>query len=231
MLALQIAGLSLVALAAAGPAPHAAFTSNLAYRSPSLNVSELAIPLSSVQQRLGKRWTDTWSGNVSFPCVLVLRGRTERADTEWPRAIRTPTRSSFRLSRSHWTSTCAAECSVRLIAQGVYGNPTQYPVCVHYVVSRSATDFSRASSVADGYAQTTFDVGNSIKVEAVGLQAYTLYYYRFEVRSPTAIVLTLQACDNPALGQSIVGSFRTLPGENDDVSKIQLAVFSCSNLP
>ena len=69
MLALQLAGLSLAALASAGPAGHAAFQSNIAYRSPSLNVPELAIPLSAVKQRLGKRWTDIWSGNVTFPCV------------------------------------------------------------------------------------------------------------------------------------------------------------------
>ena len=121
---------------------------------------------------------------------------------------------------------------VGLTGQGVYGNPTQYPVCVHYVVSKSATDFSRASSVADGYAQTTFDVGNSIKVEAVGLQPYTQYHYRFEVR-PLSFGSSdrHQACDNPDLGKSIVGSFKTLPGENDDVSKIRLAVYSCSNLP
>lgn len=73
MLAPALSTLGLVALAWAGPAPHAAFLSNLAYRSPSLNVADLAIPLSSVQQRLGKRWNDVWAGNVSFPCINSVR--------------------------------------------------------------------------------------------------------------------------------------------------------------
>ncbi|KAK4695693.1 alkaline phosphatase D, partial [Phenoliferia sp. Uapishka_3] len=87
------------------------------------------------------------------------------------------------------------------------------------VVSNSETDFSIASSVQHGYAQSTVDVQFAVKVEAAGLAPYTKYYYRFE------------SCEGADLGVSPVGIFKTLPAEDDDVTSLRLAFFSCSNLP
>ena len=68
---LAFASLAVLALlhgAAALPgAGSGAFQSNLAYLSPSTTVSELAVPLDTVVSRLGKRWADTYQGNLSFP--------------------------------------------------------------------------------------------------------------------------------------------------------------------
>lgn len=48
----------------AGPS---AFESNQAYRSPSLTVPELQLDISAVYEGLGKRWTDTYQGELKFP--------------------------------------------------------------------------------------------------------------------------------------------------------------------
>jgi len=63
------------------------------------------------------------------------------------------------------------------------------------------------------------DIRYAVKVEAADLQPYTKYYYRFE------------SCEGPELGVSPVGIFKTLPAEDDDIAKLRLAIFSCSNLP
>lgn len=51
-------------------------------------------------------------------------------------------------------------------------DPSGYPFCVHYRVSKS-TDFSNSSLAADGVALTTWDVYDTVKVEATGLEPWT----------------------------------------------------------
>jgi len=53
------------------------------------------------------------------------------------------------------------------------------------------------------------------KIEAKNLTPLTQYYYQFNV------------CDSS--NKSPLGRTKTSPDENDEVSKISLAVFSCSN--
>ena len=53
------------------------------------------------------------------------------------------------------------------------------------------------------------------KIEAKNLIAFTQYYYQFNV------------CNS--FNMSPLGRTKTSPNENDEVSKISLAVFSCSN--
>lgn len=107
--------------------------------------------------------------------------------------------------------------------QGVYsgGAAPTIPICAHWIVatSEAALNGSKGGWTADAQVQTTWDVRYSIKVEAKGLKSYTKYYYKF------------QHCDSADLGQSIIGQFKTLPGENESVDQLRLAVFSCSNLP
>lgn len=55
------------------------------------------------------------------------------------------------------------------------------------------------------------DVQFSIKVEATGLKAYTKYHYRFE------------SCEGADLGVSRVGSFKTLPAEDQLLPQVRLA--------
>lgn len=63
-----LAGASLLlavsALPRAGPS---SLDTNLGYLSPSLTVPVLAIDTQDVYEGLGKRWTDTYQGNLTFP--------------------------------------------------------------------------------------------------------------------------------------------------------------------
>ncbi|KAK4703749.1 alkaline phosphatase D, partial [Phenoliferia sp. Uapishka_3] len=102
---------------------------------------------------------------------------------------------------------------------GIYGGDAWPAVCVKWIVSNNDTDFSEASSVQHGFALSTIDVRFAIKVEATGLAPYTKYFYRFE------------SCEGADFGHSPVGIFKTLPDENDSVTELNLAFFSCANLP
>lgn len=96
---------------------------------------------------------------------------------------------------------------------------TKLPVCLRYQTSKSKDDWSKENLVDDSYAWTTSEVDYSFKVETVGLSPKTTYYYRFF------------SCHDHAL-VSPVGSFKSIPDYDDaDVDSLKLAVFSCSNLP
>ncbi|MCU0969286.1 MAG: alkaline phosphatase D family protein [Rubrivivax sp.] len=81
-------------------------------------------------------------------------------------------------------------------------------VRVRYVV---ATDPALSTVVASGAMRTSAARDFTVKVDAAGLQPGTTYYYRFE-------------CDGEI---SPVGRTRTLPV--GDVSRLRMAVVSCSN--
>lgn len=98
-------------------------------------------------------------------------------------------------------------------------NSTNLPVCLRYQASTCKNDWSKEKLVDDSYAWTTSEVDYSYKVETTGLSPKTQYYYRFFSCHDHSIV-------------SPVGSFKTIPDYNDDeVDSLKLAVFSCSNLP
>jgi alkaline phosphatase D len=88
------------------------------------------------------------------------------------------------------------------------------PICVEYKVSLTS-DF--ADVVSGGRAYTSSDVDYTVKVEATGLEAFTRYYYRFNV------------CDSD--NTSPLGRTKTVPSVNDHVSQVNVAVYSCANYP
>ncbi|KAM0788688.1 hypothetical protein ACM66B_002785 [Microbotryomycetes sp. NB124-2] len=129
--------------------------SNLAYRSPSTTVPGLAIDTEHVTRRLGKRWQDTYQGNLSFPYGVASGDPYSDSVILWtmPRKI---------------DSTGASV-------------PNAWPpICLQWIVSASENDFTKSSMVQNGYVTTTEDVRYSTKVEALNLKPYTQYYYRFE---------------------------------------------------
>ncbi|KAI5479609.1 hypothetical protein MNV49_003346 [Pseudohyphozyma bogoriensis] len=191
---LQALGLALVGAVAALPSGPAAFESNHVYRSPSRQVDALRVETAQIFEGLGKRWTDTYTGNVTFPYGVASGDPYDDSVILWtmPR---------------------------KLDLGGLYGGNAWPPICLHWIVSATNTDFSVDNSVQNGFVQTTEDVRYAVKVEATGLKPYTKYYYRFE------------SCEGADLGVSPVGHFKTLPAPDDEATKIRLAVFSCSNLP
>ncbi|KAK5684873.1 hypothetical protein LTS10_002948 [Elasticomyces elasticus] len=88
------------------------------------------------------------------------------------------------------------------------------PVCVQFKVAKTA-DFAEVES--SGTVYTSSDVDYTVKVEASNLTAYTRYYYQF--------------CICGSNTTSPIGRTKTAPATNDYVTKIGLAIYSCSNFP
>jgi alkaline phosphatase D len=200
---------AVLASAAARPAPSANFAANLAYRSPSLTVSELEIPLHTVEKRLGKRYNDIWTGNVSFPWGVASGDRAYASSLVlvMPRTF-----------AAYDTSVILQTVAQKKDLGGVQNSPSSTPICLHWIVTKK-DGFNASSWVQDGTVSTDVSLYYAAKVEATGLEPYTQYNYRFE------------SCAGPALGTSIVGTFKTLPSETQTPPSIKMAVFSCSNLP
>lgn len=178
------------------PSPIAEYdlSSNLAYRSPSKRVRSLEIPLDDIHSSLRKRnngGTEFYTGNLTFPYNV---------------AAGDPYSDSIIL----WTM------PQKYDEEGLYGGNAYPPICLKYEVS---TDPDFTTIVTSGTTQTTQDVRWSVKVEASGLQPYTVYYYQF------------YGCAGFDLGHSPVGTFKTLPAADASPEQIRLAFFSCSNLP
>lgn len=176
-----------------------AFESNQAYRSPSLTVQALEVDTAQIfmgfdEFGLAKRWKDTYSGNLTFPYGVAS------GDPYFDSVIL-------------WTM------PRKLDLEGLYGGNAWPPICLAWIVSASPTDFSETSMVQNGFVQTSEDIRFSVKVEAINLQPYTKYYYRFE------------SCEGADLGVSPVGIFKTLPADDVVVPELRVAFYSCSNLP
>ncbi|KAK3654452.1 hypothetical protein LTR56_004082 [Elasticomyces elasticus] len=88
------------------------------------------------------------------------------------------------------------------------------PICVQFKVAKTA-DFAEVES--SGTVYTSSDVDYTVKVEASNLTAYTRYYYQF--------------CICGSNNTSPIGRTKTAPATNDYVTKIGLAIYSCSNFP
>ncbi|GAB7359940.1 hypothetical protein MBLNU230_g7465t1 [Neophaeotheca triangularis] len=98
-----------------------------------------------------------------------------------------------------------------------YHGPQQVstaPVCVEYKLSEDA-DFEHVQS--SGTAYTSSDIDYTVKVEASNLNAFTRYYYQFNI------------CGSDV--SSPLGRTKTAPAADDDTAEIGLAVYSCSNYP
>lgn len=110
-----------------------------------------------------------------------------------------------------------------------YIKASKSPVCVDWKVSYSQNMTGEVAS--SGRAYTTSDIDYTVKVcylyfaikssatdgkqiEADGLAPFTTYYYQFTVCGTNTT--------------SPIGRTKTAPAENDDVSSISLAVFSCA---
>ncbi|KAM0713864.1 hypothetical protein Q7P37_010826 [Cladosporium fusiforme] len=104
--------------------------------------------------------------------------------------------------------------SVPLYSHGPAQTISTAPICVSYAVSLTQ-DFAKI--VSSGRAYTSSDVDYTVKVEASGMEPFTRYYYQFSV------------CDSD--NKSPLGRTKTAPSVDDDVSQVNLAVYSCANYP
>jgi alkaline phosphatase D len=95
-----------------------------------------------------------------------------------------------------------------------YVRMSEHPVCVSWEI---ATDENMDSLVSSGRAYTSSDIDYTVKVEAKGLRPFTEYHYQFSI------------CGSNKKSQ--IGRTKTAPRHDDNVTGINLAVYSCSNFP
>jgi alkaline phosphatase D len=120
--------IGLLLLSVLAPAYASPLSTNIAYRSPSSTVKALEIDLGQIHakaRRLGKRMDDTYAGNVTFPYGV---------------ASGDPYANSVIL----WTM------PRKLDLGGLYGGNAYPPICVKWLVSSSAEDFTNSSLVQQG---------------------------------------------------------------------------------
>ena len=87
------------------------------------------------------------------------------------------------------------------------------PVCVKYAVYTDKSASGKA--VSSGFAYTSYDVDFTVKVEAKGLSASTVYYYQF------------QNCAGSE--KSPVGRTRTAPPKDGKVDSVCLTLIVLPN--
>jgi alkaline phosphatase D len=97
-------------------------------------------------------------------------------------------------------------------SHGTHITKSKSPVCLQY---RVAKDKNLKQTVDQGTVYTSSDIDYTVKVEAQHLKPFTNYYYQFNV------------CNSDV--KSPVGRTKTAPRATDDVSGVNLAVYSCSN--
>lgn len=92
----------------------------------------------------------------------------------------------------------------------IYVEASSRPICIDWRVHSDAELSGEA--VASGRGYTTSDIDYTLKVEATGLEAFTTYYYRFQI------------CDSDII--SPIGRTKTSP--NEDETPLTLGVMSCA---
>ncbi|KAF2199570.1 hypothetical protein GQ43DRAFT_442361 [Delitschia confertaspora ATCC 74209] len=191
------------------PAAFATWDGNLNYHSPSRRHPSLGIDVPLVAKRgleLQKR--ETWD-----PAKLEFTHSVASGDP-YPNSVILWTRISPSVENDKSNVTVEGAVSLYNHDTEVYIKASPNPICVEYRVS---IDKNFTKVVDKGTAYTTSDIDYTVKVEAKNLQPFTTYYYQFNVCGSTK--------------SSPLGRTKTSPAANDDVSKIGIAVYSCSNYP
>ncbi|QDS72810.1 hypothetical protein FKW77_006619 [Venturia effusa] len=192
----------------------ASWTKNLNYRSPSEHHPFMGIAIHKVVRRsdLTARFD---SGQLNFTHGVA-------SGDPYPNSVILWTRCSPVYDDDNSNTTVSGTAPLYNHQTEEYVRVSTAPVCVNYNV---ATDKAMSKIVAKGTAYTSSDIDYTVKardnacyhlVEAIGLAAFTQYYYQFSV------------CNSD--NKSPVGATKTTPNEGDETAEISLAVYSCSNL-
>ncbi|KAL8757389.1 MAG: hypothetical protein Q9199_002266 [Rusavskia elegans] len=201
----------LTLLAGAGVAT-ASYANNLNYRSPSHNHPGLGVSIHKVNKRN--------AGSAPYPASRLNFTHAVASGDPYPNSVILWTRcapmSDDVRSNSTVTGYVPLYNPVPIYgAANETGLPSTAPICLTYKVSK---DKSLATTADSGTVYTSSDTDYTVKVEASGLSPYTQYYYQFSVCGSSNVT-------------SPLGRTKTTPAANDLVTKVALAVFSCSNFP
>ncbi|OAG11648.1 alkaline phosphatase [Paraphaeosphaeria sporulosa] len=186
----------------------AAFHTNLNYASPSRRHLALGIDLPKVAKRSSALPARSWG-----PEALNFTHGVASGDP-LPNSVILWTRVSPTVKND--ASNVTVEGNVPLYNHETepYIKASKNPVCVEYQVG---ADKNFTSIIDKGTAYTTSDIDYTVKVEATNLEPFTQYYYQFNV------------CGSSK--KSPLGRTKSSPRADDDVTKVGLAVYSCSNYP
>ncbi|KAH4002861.1 hypothetical protein HBI56_055290 [Parastagonospora nodorum] len=186
----------------------ASFDANLNYQSPSRRHAGLGIDVPKVAKRsLVKRATPWDPAQLNFTHGVA-------SGDPYPHSVILWTRIAPSLEHDRSNVTVSGYVDLYSHETEKYIKASPKPICTEY---RVGTDRNFSSVVDSGTAYTTSDIDFTIKVEAKNLEPFQTYYYQFTV------------CGSS--NKSPVGRTKTSPNEDDSVSKVGLAVFSCSNYP
>ncbi|KAL2826728.1 PhoD-like phosphatase-domain-containing protein [Aspergillus pseudoustus] len=206
LLALPITLLTLTSTASAS------YNGNLNYRSPSLNSlhTNMGLDTAAIARRsLSKRNTEA----PYKPSQLNFTHGVASGDP-YADSVILWTRIAPSLEASDSNVTVSGDVPLYDHANEKYVKASAHPICVEY---RVFSDNEREHVVNEGRAYTSSDVDFTVKVEATGLEAFTTYWYQFEV------------CGSK--NSSPLGRTKTAPAAGDNVEEVKLAVHSCSNYP
>ncbi|CAO2647598.1 Nn.00g085200.m01.CDS01 [Neocucurbitaria sp. VM-36] len=200
--AFLFAALSLASLVSAS------FDGNLNYHSPSRRHEGLGIDVPKVAKRTLVKRSATWD-----PAQLNFTHGVASGDP-YPHSVILWTRIAPSLVSDRSNVTVSGNVPFYSHETEKYIKASPNPICVEY---RVGTDGNFSSVVDKGTAYTTSDIDFTVKVEAKNLAPFKTYYYQFSV------------CGSS--NKSPLGRTKTSPDHDDAVSKVGLAVFSCSNYP
>ncbi|KAF5712608.1 alkaline phosphatase [Fusarium mundagurra] len=183
----------------------ASFDGNINYGSPSPRHTQFGIDVGQVQRRSWKR------GNIAFKPEELNFTHGVASGDPWPHSVILWTRIAP-------TNVSSADTAPIDGTEPLYSHETKKfieadpnPICLRWKVFPVGKKDSK-SVVSSGKAYTTADIDYT--VEAKGLKPLTTYNYQFTV------------CNSKI--SSPLGRTKTAPRPDDDVSEINLAVFSCS---
>ncbi|POS70394.1 PhoD-like phosphatase [Diaporthe helianthi] len=200
---MRVQNIGLLALAGA---VQASWTSNINYRSPSEHHPSLGVSINRVVKRNDPQ--SPWD-----PATLNFTHGVASGDP-YSDSVILWTRISPVLDNDKSNVTVSGYVPLYNHVTQEFVSLSKAPICVEYKV---ASDKELGNLVDSGVIYTSSDIDYTVKVEAKNLEPFTTYFYQF----------TVCGSDN----QSPVGRTKTTPKEDDDVTEIGLAVYSCSNFP
>ncbi|ORY05895.1 phosphodiesterase/alkaline phosphatase D precursor [Clohesyomyces aquaticus] len=179
---------------------------NINYRSPSEHHPSLGISIRKVVKRnnLQSRWD---------PARLSFTHGVASGDP-YPNSVIIWTRVGPSSDNDKSNTTVSGYVPLYNHDTEEFVSVSKAPVCVGYKV---ASDKALGNVVDSGKIYTSSDIDYTVKVEACNLKPFTNYYYQFNVCGS----------DN----KSPLGRTKTAPHADDNITKVGLAVYSCSNFP
>ncbi|KAF5021469.1 hypothetical protein F66182_6490 [Fusarium sp. NRRL 66182] len=192
-------------------AVRAEFDGNLNYASPSRRHTRLGINVPLVKRRSVKR------GDIAYESSQLSFTHGVASGDPWAESVILWTRIAPTAESDESSIVVNSTAGLYSHETKTYIKADPHPICVEWSVYDSDPISWDSKTISYGRAYTTSDIDYTVKIEADGLQPLTTYYYQFTV------------CGSSV--KSPLGRTKTAPREDDDVSFLKFAIFSCSNYP